>query len=72
LPAETVEGAAKDPATMIRAENPKKIAIALPIGEEASQCPENAPRCLHEHDATGAVFIRWSDDNQYRDMLNRA
>ena len=33
VPAETVVGAAKDPATMIRAENPKKIAIALPMGE---------------------------------------
>jgi hypothetical protein len=70
LPAETLEGAAKDPATMIRAENPKKIAIALPIAAEASQSPENTPQNRHRYDATGAVFIRWSGDNQYRGMLN--
>jgi len=28
--------------------------------------------CLFEYDAAGAVFIRRSRDNQYRDMLNRA
>jgi hypothetical protein len=72
LPAETVDGAAKDPATMIRAENPKKIAIALPIAPKASQSPENTPQNCHQYDATGAVFIRWPEDNQYRDMLNRA
>ncbi|MGQ3210253.1 hypothetical protein [Shinella sp.] len=32
---------------MIRAENPKKIAIALPMGGEASQSPENTPQNCH-------------------------
>ena len=70
--AETVEGAAKDPITMIRAENPKKIAIALPIcAKSLSKC-WNAPLMSLMHDAARAVFIRCSEDNQYRDMLNRA
>jgi hypothetical protein len=72
LPAETVEGAAKDPATMIRAENPKKIAIALPMGREPLKVLKIRPQNCHQYDATGAVFIRWSGYNQYRDMLNRA
>jgi len=28
--------------------------------------------CFFVHDAAGAVFIRRSRHNQYRDMLNRA
>ncbi|WP_171902419.1 hypothetical protein [Sinorhizobium sp. RAC02] len=70
MPAETVEGAAKDPATMIRAENPKKIAIALPMGGKPLKVLKIRRRTVIQYNATGAVFIRWPEDKQYRDMLN--
>ncbi|MFC3071696.1 hypothetical protein ACFOHH_01095 [Shinella pollutisoli] len=52
-----------------RAENPKKIAIALPIagGAFRSLRVRREPLC---HCATGAVFSRWPGDNQYPVMLN--